>query len=512
MSGEIFALMNVIPLGAGQDVGRSCVIVTINGRTIMFDCGIHMGFNDERRFPDFSYISSTGCFDKVIDCIVISHFHLDHCGALPYFTEVCKYNGPIYMTHPTKEVCPILLDDFRKIVTSRMLETSIFTYQDIENCMKKVVTINMNETYKHDEDFHITPYYAGHVLGAAMFHVRVGDKSVVYTGDYNTTPDRHLGPAAIGCLRPDLLITESTYGSVTRDCRKVKEREFLKAVSSCVAGGGRVLIPIFALGRAQELCLLLDGYWERAGLDVPVYFSGGLTEKANEIYKKFISYTNETIKRRIFERNMFEYKHIKPFQKHLLDMKGPMVLFASPGMLHSGMSLKIFKEWCEDENNLVIIPGYCVRGTVGEKVLSGAKRVEILGSVKDIRISVKNLAFSAHADTQGILRLIDQCKPRNVMLVHGEVSRMKVLKRDIEERLKIPVFFPGNGTLINIPSNRTVRLRIEREKMLRHFKPNLSRNKMHLRLTLCGEREKGHVDVVDCEEYLEDEAGDLEGM
>ncbi|KAG5860300.1 putative RNA-processing beta-lactamase-fold exonuclease [Encephalitozoon hellem] len=494
--------MNVVPLGAGQDVGRSCVLVTIGGRTIMFDCGMHMGFNDERRFPDFSYISKTKSFDKVIDCVIISHFHLDHCGALPYFTEVCGYNGPIYMTLPTKEVCPVLLDDFRKIVGAK--GDNIFSYQDIVNCMKKVTTISMSETYKHDEDFYITPYYAGHVLGAAMFHVVVGDQSVVYTGDYSTTPDKHLGPASIKCVRPDLLITESTYGSITRDCRRVKEREFLKAISDCIARGGRVLIPIFALGRAQELCLLLDGYWERTGLEVPVYFSSGLTEKANEIYKKFISYTNETVKKKIFERNVFEYKHIKPFQKYYLDNEGPMVLFASPGMLHSGMSLRMFKEWCEDEKNLVIIPGYCVRGTIGEKVLNGAKRLEILGEEKDIRIEIKNLSFSAHADAQGILNVIEQCSPRNVMLVHGERSRMKQLKRSIEERFGIPTFLPPNGTLINIPLKSTVNLRIRKESISRYFRPNLSKSTVSLRMKLSSEKKRNFINVVDCEDYIED--------
>lgn len=494
--------MNVVPLGAGQDVGRSCILVTLGGRTIMFDCGMHMGFNDERRFPDFSYISRTRSFDKAIDCVIISHFHLDHCGALPHFTEVCGYGGPVYMTQPTKEVCPVLLEDFRKIVAGK--GDGIFTSQDISNCMKKVVTISMNETYKHDEGFYITPYYAGHVLGAAMFHVVVGDQSVVYTGDYNTTPDKHLGPATIKCLRPDLLITESTYGSVTRDCRKVKEREFLKAVSDCVSRGGRVLIPIFALGRAQELCLLLDGYWERTGLQVPVYFSGGLTEKANEIYKKFISYTNETVKKKIFERNLFDYRHIRPFQRHYMEGDGPMVLFASPGMLHSGMSLKVFKEWCEDERNLVIIPGYCVRGTVGEKVLNGAKRLDILGESREIRLGIRNLAFSAHADAQGIVNLVGQCSPRNVMLVHGEKSRMKVLRRTIEERFGIPTLLPPNGMLVNIPSRDVVKLRVRREDIAGYFSPRMSKTHLSLRMRLSSEKSEGCVDVVECEEYVED--------
>ncbi len=94
--------IQVTPLGAGQDVGRSCILVTMNNKNIMFDCGMHMGYDDERRFPDFSYISKCGDYTGMIDAVIISHFHLDHCGALPYFTEMCGYDGPIYMTAPTK--------------------------------------------------------------------------------------------------------------------------------------------------------------------------------------------------------------------------------------------------------------------------------------------------------------------------------------------------------------------------------------------------------------------------
>ena len=103
----------------------------------MFDCGMHMGYNDERRFPDFSYLSKTGDFDSVLDCVIISHFHLDHCGGLPHFTEMCGYNGPIFMTYPTKAICPILLEDYRKIAVEKKGETNFFTSEMLKNCMRK---------------------------------------------------------------------------------------------------------------------------------------------------------------------------------------------------------------------------------------------------------------------------------------------------------------------------------------------------------------------------------------
>jgi len=274
-------------------------------------------------------------------------------------------------------------------------------------------------------DFEIKPYYAGHVLGAAMFYVRVGSESVVYTGDYNMTPDRHLGSAWIDKIRPDVLVTESTYATTVRESKRARERDFLKKVHQAVAHGGKVLIPVFALGRVQELCILIETYWERMSLQhIPVYFSAGMAELATEYYKQYISWTNEKIKTEYVNRNMFDFQHILPFEKHFADIPGPMVLFSTPGMLHSGASLEVFRKWCGDEKNVVIIPGYCVAGTVGAKLLAGQRKIEIGKTSYAVKMQVKNLSFSAHADAKGIMQLIKNCEPRHVVLVHGEASKM----------------------------------------------------------------------------------------
>jgi len=162
-----------------------------------------------------------------------------------------------------------------------------------------------------DTDFEIKAYYAGHVLGAAMFHIRVGQQTLVYTGDFNTTADRHLGSAHIDRCRPDVLITESTYGSTVRDSRRARERDFMAKVVDCVRRGGKVLVPVFAVGRAQELCILLETYLERMNLNVPIYFASGLSEKVNTYYSLFVSWTNEKIQSTFHQKNIFDFKHIK---------------------------------------------------------------------------------------------------------------------------------------------------------------------------------------------------------
>uniref|UniRef100_A0A3Q4G4V0 Integrator complex subunit 11 n=1 Tax=Neolamprologus brichardi TaxID=32507 RepID=A0A3Q4G4V0_NEOBR len=408
--------IKVTPLGAGQDVGRSCILVSIGGKNIMLDCGMHMGYNDDRRFPDFSYITQNGRLTDFLDCVIISHFHLDHCGALPYMSEMVGYDGPIYMTHPTKAICPILLEDFRKITVDKKGETNFFTSQMIKDCMKKVIPLNLHQTVQVDDELEIKAYYAGHVLGAAMVHIKVGSESVVYTGDYNMTPDRHLGAAWIDKCRPDILISESTYATTIRDSKRCRERDFLKKVHESIERGGKVLIPVFALGRAQELCILLETFWERMNLKAPIYFSTGLTEKANHYYKLFITWTNQKIRKTFVQRNMFEFKHIK-----------------------------------------VIMPGYCVQGTIGHKILNGQRKLEMEGrATLDVKLQVEYMSFSAHADAKGIMQLIRMAEPRNMLLVHGEAVKMEFLKGKIEQEFSIDCYMPANGETTTVTTNPSV--------------------------------------------------------
>jgi len=451
--------IKIVPLGAGQDVGRSCILASFGGKNIMLDCGMHMGYNDERRFPDFSYITKNGNVNEMIDCLLISHFHLDHCGALPYFTEMIGYDGPIYMTAPTKAICPLLLEDYRKITVERKGDSNFFTAQMVKDSMKKVTIINLHESIKVCDDLEIKAYYAGHVLGACLFKITIGDNSIVYTGDYNMTPDRHLGAAWIDKCKPEILITETTYATVIRESKRAREQNFLKKVHECVLEGGKVLIPVFALGRAQELCILVESFWERMGLKVPIYFSTGMTSKANNFYKVFINWTNEKIKKNFVERNMFDFNHIKPWESHYADNPGPMVLFASPGMLHAGTSLTVFKKWAPDPKNMVILPGYCVAGTVGHKVLAGDKIIEVDRYSKiNVNLRVENLSFSAHADAKGIMQMIAMCEPKNVIFVHGEKEKMKYLARQIEDEIKIPVYYPPNGKTVTINTKRNIKV------------------------------------------------------
>jgi integrator complex subunit 11 len=369
------------------------------------------------------------------------------------------YNGPIYMTHPTKAICPILLEDYRKITVERRGgdKADFFTEDHIKQCMAKVIPVDLHQTVVLGEDFELKAYYAGHVLGAAMFYVRAGNQSVLYTGDYNMTPDRHLGAAWVDRCLPDVVITESTYATTIRDSKRSRERDLLEKVHRCVNNGGKVLIPVFALGRAQELCILLETYWQRKNLTVPIYFSAGLTERANQYYRMFITWMNQKIKDTFVDRNMFDFKHIRPFDRSFLDHPGPQVLFATPGMLHAGTSLQAFVRWADDPRNMVILPGYCVAGTVGAKVIAGLKTIQVdANTTVEVRLAVEHLSFSAHADAKGIMQLIHQCGAKQVVLVHGEKAKMAFLAEKIRLELQLPCYFPPNGQMLEIATHNPV--------------------------------------------------------
>ena len=258
--------MEITPLGAGCEVGRSCCITKYRGSTIMFDCGLH---------PAYTGLASLPYFDEVdlssVDILLVTHFHMDHCGAAPYLTEKTNFRGRVFMTHPTKAIFKILQHDAVKVGHD---EGRLFDEKDMLACMDKIELINYHQTLEH-KGIRFTAYNAGHVLGACMFMVEVAGVRVLYTGDFSSDEDRHLLGAELPVELPHVLIVESTYGTMIHDPRDVREQRFTSTIHQIVARGGRCLIPVFALGRSQELLLILDEYWKAHPElhDVPIFYA-----------------------------------------------------------------------------------------------------------------------------------------------------------------------------------------------------------------------------------------------
>ncbi|XP_066245733.1 cleavage and polyadenylation specificity factor 73 [Euwallacea similis] len=426
--------LTIRPLGAGQEVGRSCIMIEYKGKKIMLDCGIHPGLSGMDALPFVDLIEA----DEV-DLLLVSHFHLDHSGALPWFLIKTSFKGRCFMTHATKAIYRWLLSDYIK-VSNIATEQMLYTEADLEASMDKIETINFHEE-KDILGVKFWAYNAGHVLGAAMFMIEIAGVKILYTGDFSRQEDRHLMAAEIPTVRPDVLITESTYGTHIHENREDRENRFTSLVHDILNRGGRCLIPVFALGRAQELLLILDEYWSQHSElhDIPIYYASSLAKKCMAVYQTYINAMNDKIKRQIAINNPFIFKHISNLKgiDHFEDI-GPCVIMASPGMMQSGLSRELFESWCTDSKNGVIIAGYCVEGTLAKTILSEPEEIPTMtGQKLPLKMSVDYISFSAHTDYQQTSEFIKILKPPHVVLVHGEqneMSRLKAaLQREFEE-------------------------------------------------------------------------------
>ncbi|GJD11110.1 Cleavage and polyadenylation specificity factor subunit 3-I [Galdieria sulphuraria] len=311
-------------------------------------------------------------------------------------------------------------------------------------------------------------YNAGHVLGAAMFLVEIAGVRVLYTGDFSRQEDRHLKEAEIPPFPPDIIIVESTYGVQVHEPRKIREARFTQKVAEIVRRGGRVLLPVFALGRAQELLLILEEYWEAHPdlQDIPIYYASSLAKRCMSVYQTYINMMNDNIRKRYEVSNPFAFKYVlnvKNIQD--FDDSGPCVFMASPGMLQSGLSRELCERWCTDRRNGIILPGYSVEGTLAKHILSEPSTITRLdGKEVPLRCSVDYITFSAHSDFLQTSEFIDRSRSGHIVLVHGEMTEMGRLRNALDLKYNKGQSVPN--IRIYTPKNcQTVRLTFRAEKV-----------------------------------------------
>ena len=417
----------------------------------MFDCGIHPGLSGMASLPFFDEVDL-----ETVDAILVTHFHLDHCAALPYVVGHTRFRGRIFMTHPTKAITASLLRDFVRVSKGGVAPTSnnqgggggggsagagqaLYTEAHLDAAMDRTELLDFHATVDLGGGVRVTAHRAGHVLGAAMFMAEVAGLRVLYTGDYSRLADRHLPAADLPSPPPHVLIVEATYGVSRHVPRHEREARFLAKVREILARGGRVLLPVVALGRAQELLLILEEHWAanpRLAASVPVYQASGLARRAMGVYQTYIEMMNDAIKKAFAAGNPFVFKHVRHLRSPAeLDDCGPCVVLATPSMLQSGLSRELFEAWCEDSRNGVVIADFAVAGTLAREILSAPETVvSRQGQRLHLRCSVDAISFSAHADFDQTAEFVDALAPPDVVLVHGEATEMLRLKRALEAR------------------------------------------------------------------------------
>ncbi|KAJ7218082.1 beta-lactamase-like protein [Mycena pura] len=452
--------LSITMLGAGQEVGRSCCVLQYRGKTIVCDTGVH---------PAYSGMASLPFIDELdwstVDAILITHFHLDHAAALTYITEKTNFRdgkGKVYMTHPTKALHKFMMQDFVRMSSSS--SDALFSPMDMAMSLAIIIPVSVHQLITPCPGVSFTPYHAGHVLGACMFLIDIAGLKILYTGDYSREEDRHLVKAELPPIRPDVLIVESTYGVQSLEGRPEKEHRFTNLVHSIIRRGGHVLLPTFALGRAQELLLILDEYWKKHPdlHNVPIYYASGLARKSMAVYQTYIHTMNSNIRTRFAKRdNPFVFKYIsnlpqpRGWEKKIAEGP-PCVVLASPGFMTSGASRELFELWAPDSRNGLIVTGYSVEGTLARDIMTEPEEFESTkGGMIPRKISVAYISFSAHVDYSQNSEFIELVKAQHVVLVHGEQTAMARLRAAMTSRYKerdedVKIHTPRNLETLNL--------------------------------------------------------------
>lgn len=460
--------MTITPLGSGQEVGRSCHLLEFRGTTILLDCGIHVGYDGLNGLPFFDRLEPEN-----VDVLLISHFHLDHAASLPYFTEKTGFKGRIFMTQPTKAVISLLLGDYLRLMSMKRGSSNnddsdfLYTEADLKSCINKIELIDYHQTISLSRGLKFYALNAGHVLGAAMFFIEIGGRSVLYTGDYSMEEDRHLMAAEVPSVKPDVLVVESTYGVQVHATKAEREARFTGTVERVVSRGGRCLIPVFALGRAQELLLILDEYWQANPhlRNIPVWYASKMASRALRVYQTYANMMNARIRSHMDVGNPFNFKHIqnlKSIDINAFDDVGPSVVFASPGMLQSGVSRQLFDRWASDPKNGCLIAGYAVENTLAKEIMNAPREVVTLeGRRQPLNCLVDYVSFSAHVDFMQNRSFINKVDPKHIILVHGQKDEMGRLKsalllqhRQLPENKRPTVTMPPNLQEVNLKFSR----------------------------------------------------------
>jgi len=421
--------LTIMPLGAGRSVGRSCFIIEYHGYKVMLDCGIHPGYENMGGLPFLDVIDP-----EKIDILLVSHFHIDHIAGVPWLLTQSQFKGQCYMTHATKSISKILLHDFVRVSNHGTNDNPLFSKLDLNNIQPKITTVDFHQVITH-KGIRMTCYPAGHVIGACMWLLEIDGVKILYTGDFSLENERHLAGAEIPkntigeILTPDILMIESTHGITRNESREEREYRFIESVKKIISRGGNCLIPIFALGRAQELLIILDEYWEAHPelARVPIYYGSNLAKKSIDVYSNY----RQTLGNKILSsKAKFDLPHVSYIKStDEIDDTYPCVVLCAPAMLQSGMSRTIFDKWASNPVNGVIIPGYVVENTLAKQLFNEPSEVETLSGAKIPRkISIDYVSFSGHSDFLQTSRFIAEIRPKRIVLIHGVEKDMMNLK------------------------------------------------------------------------------------
>ncbi len=448
---------SLLTLGGFGEVGRSCMLLTTHESKILLDCGINPGAKSSlNAFPRLDWANiDLG----ELDAIVLSHAHLDHTGFLPVIFKY-GYKGPIYCSEPTLPLMTLIQSDMIKVAK---VEGSIplYTDRDVKEVIKHTITLPYGMVTDIAPDVKLVLSISGHILGSSTIHLHIGngDHNLVYTGDLKYGRSQMLESASWNYPRVETLIIESTYGAKEdiMPSREEVEMNFVNTINNTLSGGGKVLIPVPAVGRAQEILMVIDSYMKAEKMiEAPVFIEGMISE-ATAMHISHPEYLARNLRQRIMETDdnpfMSEYftiiEHVDGREEALRDE--PAIIMATSGMLEGGPVIEYFKVLAPDPKNRMVFVSYQVNGTLGRRVLDGSRQVSVMG--RDGKIQVINIncgvekieGFSGHSDYNQLISYIGKLRPklRRVIVDHGERRKVENVASAVGRIFRIPTYHPS---------------------------------------------------------------------
>lgn len=465
--------MTIQFLGAAKEVtGSKHLITTNNGVKILLDCGMYQG----KGLQTDSDNRDLGFDPKEIDYLILSHAHIDHSGLIPYIVKL-GFKGTILCTPATRDLCAIMLIDagkiqeqdtitFNKKREKQSLEpvAPLYTAEDARVAMSYFVSIPYNRKMRLG-DFSILFTDNGHILGSATCNIEIyeGDttKTIAFTGDIGRMQKRILRKPE-PFPQADYIIMESTYGDREHTPIDQSEKELLDIVKyTCIKKGGKLIIPSFAVGRAQEIIAALNYLWETGKLpNIEVYVDSPLSFNATNVFKLHEDCFNDQMKEFMrFDPDPFGFDRLHYVQsaqesKQLNYSLLPCIIIASSGMMEAGRVKHHIANNIDKPSTTILGVGYCSPSTLGHKILRGDRQVSIFGIQHNVRADIKKIeSYSAHADKNELVEFLscqDKDKIKRICIVHGEEPTQMQFAKTLKEQGYKNIFIPSKRDIMNI--------------------------------------------------------------
>jgi KH/beta-lactamase-domain protein len=447
----------VTPLGGAREVGRSAFLVQTRESNVLVDCGINPG--STRRFESFPRFDVRQFDPDSLDAVVISHAHLDHCGFLPFLYKY-GYDGPAYCSVPNLSLMTLLQLDYLDVLSK---QGSVLPYdqKDVRESVLHTVPLRFGVVTDIAPDIRLTLHNAGHILGSSIVHLHIGEgyHNIVYTGDFKYGKTMLLEAAARNFPRVETIITEATYSAPgdVMPSRTDAEKRLVSIINETLSREGKVMIPVPAVGRAQEIMLILDEYMRRGALQEAPVFIEGMISEATAIHTAHPEYLSRDVRNSILNQgvNPFESDYFTmvehPSAREDIVEGEPSIVVATAGMLEGGPIIDYFQQLAHDKRNAIVFVSYQIEGTLGRRVQKGLPEVSIVNSEGRIKVLSCNLdvhtveGFSGHSDRRQIISYIRRVSPNveNIIVCHGEKSKCTGLADYLRRRYKINAVAPN---------------------------------------------------------------------